>query len=665
VPDPDDDRAARWSVAAGDEALARLAWEEAAEHFRRALAAADILAAPVGSLLRGEAHLGLGGALLRSGEADEAALAFAAAADLADALGDPTLLGRAALGFAGLVGFEVPMLDRRQVDLLERALDALPDAHSLRPLVLARLSVALSFLDTPDRRLALAEAAVTAARAGGDPVGLVAALAAHCDAVAGPAHVERRLAESTEIVATASGIADRRLELLGRRLRYVALLELGRFAEADAEASAFARAADELGDPLYSWYVPLWEGCRALAHGRVDEAVALADEVATIGARASSGNAEVLSSVLRAGLGQETHDRDLLLEATAYLEGNPHLVGPNLALATGGMWADVGDADRAAAALGSARFDDLPVDAEWLESAVLYLAAATELDRPDLAAAVEACLPFEELFAFDGIGAHLLGSAGRWCGPVLARLGRLDDAIAVAARAVARDATGGPLIGAHARRDLARVLLAAGRVDESAVEARAALDVYRSLGLDAVADRWASALGVAAPARRGGPTMTASLVREGDTWAVTFGERTVRVRHAKGVADLAVLLARPGTDVHVRELDTGAPPGGRVDDPRLDASAIEAYKARVRELEAELDEADGFGDAARSERLRAERDFIVDELAAALGLGGRSRQQAGDPDERMRKAVSARVKDCIRRFEEHQERLGRALRLSV
>jgi hypothetical protein len=38
-------------------------------------------------------------------------------------------------------------------------------------------------------------------------------------------------------------------------------------------------------------------------------------------------------------------------------------------------------------------------------------------------------------------------------------------------------------------------------------------------------------------------------------WVLTRDDVTVRVRHSKGIADLAVLITRAGTDVHVRELE--------------------------------------------------------------------------------------------------------------
>ena len=138
----------------------------------------------------------------------------------------------------------------------------------LLPLVLARLSVALAFVDSDERRAELAIRAVDLARTAGESVALGHALAARCDAFAGPDHTADRLAAAGEIVTLAQRAGDLPLELLGRRLRVVALFESLQLAEVDREIGAYARTADALGDPLYAWYVPLWRAARAWNRAR-------------------------------------------------------------------------------------------------------------------------------------------------------------------------------------------------------------------------------------------------------------------------------------------------------------------------------------------------------------------------------------------------------------
>ena len=117
---------------------------------------------------------------------------------------------------------------------------------------------------------------------------------------------------------------------------------------------------------------------------------------------------------------------------------------------------------------------------------------------------------------------------------------------------------------------------------------------------------------------------------------------------AKGLHDLATLLANPGVEVTAYRLWGGPaePPGA---DPVLDEWARAAYRRRLAELDELLDAADARGDPAASDRARAERSALLAELAAATGLGGR-RRRLGDEDERARKAVTARVRDVLRRI---------------
>jgi predicted ATPase len=150
--------------------------------------------------------------------------------------------------------------------------------------------------------------------------------------------------------------------------------------------------------------------------------------------------------------------------------------------------------------------------------------------------------------------------------------------------------------------------------------------------------------------------------RVGDHWEVDFGGERATVRHGKGMADLARLLAAPGRELHCLDLigGLGESDTGEV----IDADARRAYEQRIRELQAELDEADAAHDRARSERASTELDALVDQLTAALGLGGQARRPGG-ATERARSAVTQRIRATMRRIEAVHPRLGRHLRASV
>jgi len=212
-----------------------------------------------------------------------------------------------------------------------------------------------------------------------------------------------------------------------------------------------------------------------------------------------------------------------------------------------------------------------------------------------------------------------------------------------------------------------------GRPDEAGRYLAVARDRYEQAGTPALLAR------VGAPPASGPgtgpfgavdvPAAAGRLQRSGQVWLVEWRGRHSTVPDSKGIRDLAVLLAHPGQPVTALELveAAGGPPaaaaGGSLG-PVLDATARNAYKQRLADLEDELNEAEGNADLGQLERLRAERSMLAAELAGALGLGGRARF-AGDPAERARKAVTMRIRAAIAAVAEQDDALARHLRNAV
>ena len=104
--------------------------------------------------------------------------------------------------------------------------------------------------------------------------------------------------------------------------------------------------------------------------------------------------------------------------------------------------------------------------------------------------------------------------------------------------------------------------------------------------------------------------------REGDVWRLEYEGRTLRVRDAKGVRHLALLLANPGIEFHAVDVATaaegGAAPGAQSADglavqagtgdagPALDSPAKADYRSRLEDLRAEIEEAEAFNDPERA-----------------------------------------------------------------
>jgi hypothetical protein len=158
-------------------------------------------------------------------------------------------------------------------------------------------------------------------------------------------------------------------------------------------------------------------------------------------------------------------------------------------------------------------------------------------------------------------------------------------------------------------------------------------------------------------------------LREGDLWRVCFAGRSVHLPHRKGLEDLSVLLANPmreipAGDLASGELEPSAARPAQGSDAVLDERARAEFASRARAIESELAEAEAAHDLARSEALQAEREALLEELSAAAGLGGRTRR-LNDPGERARKAVSARIRDSLKRIREVHPELADHLDASV
>jgi hypothetical protein len=174
--------------------------------------------------------------------------------------------------------------------------------------------------------------------------------------------------------------------------------------------------------------------------------------------------------------------------------------------------------------------------------------------------------------------------------------------------------------------------------------------------------------------------------REGEYWTIVFDGSVVRLRDAKGLRHLARLLAHPGREFHALDLEAAqgepapaapAGPRGRARDGELtvrpdlgdagallDAQAKAAYQARLVELRAELAEAEDFGDPVRASRARQELEFLVGELARAVGLGGRDRRAAAHA-ERARLNATRAIRAAMANLGRQHPGLGRHLAATI
>ena len=232
-----------------------------------------------------------------------------------------------------------------------------------------------------------------------------------------------------------------------------------------------------------------------------------------------------------------------------------------------------------------------------------------------------------------------------------------------------------PYEAARARQGLAQTHRAEGTDRLADLEADAAENILRQLGAvtpETPPDEATPVPAVQRSPAPDAPTSMARLVAEADHVALSFNGDTVRLRNLKGLRYLAQLLAEPGREFHALDLvtaehghlETPAPleatqltatdPGL---EPALDERAKAAYRRRLRELEEDVEEARAMGADERVARAKVEREFLVAELARAVGLAGRDRPE-GSAGERARTSVTRAIRYALRRVREQHPELG-------
>ena len=678
------DKAIAYAIRAGDRDNVQMAYTEAAIQYERALQACELMDPP-DELRRCELLVRLGETRWAAGRPERAGESLEEAAALAERLGEWELFARAALAVAGPnVGFRYDVATT--VALLERALPRLEDRDSpLRARVMGRLAGLRSFAGDPTGKAALAHAAIAMARRVGDPRALAEAISATWWALGGPDDVGDLLARADELIRLATEAGDERIAAEGHVWKAGYFLEMGDIAAMDRETEIQERYARTSRHAYHQLMGELIRGTLAVLAGRFDDSERVSQVI--------DGHAELTGTLLLSWQGF----RNLLLE----LQGRAYELWPvieRLAVAfprvpmwraAGGVYRlSAGDRDGARKDLdflAANDFRDIPRDLAWsyIMARICDLLIAFD-DAPRAAVAYDLLRPHGDRCASVGIAA-CRGSLSRPLGLLATLLGRYDDAERHFEKALEMNARIRARVWvAHTQHDYARMLVARDRPgdrERATALAAEALAAAREIGMKPleakVVDLCAMAglldeLGAAPEATS--TTVAARFQREGDHWTIAYEGRRIRLKDAKGLQYIAQLLRHDGRDIHAGDLAVGgdpSPDAARADadagtiasglgdaGDALDPVARAAYRQRIRDLEAELAEATAWADAGRTEKLRAELEFVRDELSAAYGVGGRARKLA-DVGDRARKAVTSRIRESIDRIGKEHPPLAR------
>jgi tetratricopeptide (TPR) repeat protein len=482
---------------AGERAMQLAALPEAVRLFRQGVALLNNLpAAPARSEQELRLQLLLGEAHTKAGPVADALAGFQRAAALAQALGSPAALARAALGLEEASWrFNLPM--DAALQRLRSALAALgPDEPVLR----VRLQVSLaraSFATTaPEQFAGLSQEALDLARQAGDPVALFNALHIQIWVDRRPERSAARLAAMDEMARGAEAVGDyeRLYDTFGWRVQEQ--LELGAVEALQADYDTLLRLSRRLRQPFHEYWPMCMQTILSLMDGRFDEAERLAVRTLQVGRQLRVESVEGMFGIqmftLRREQGRLAEVAPLVRQFEAQHAGAA-VWRPGLAL----IYCELGllaEARRLFEALAVDDFAALPRDALWA-GCLAYLAdVCAELGAADSAAVLYRLLrPYTGRQIVAGFLCVCYGAADHYLGRLAATLGEWPPAEKhfEAALVMNRRSEAWPWL-AHTQQHYAAMLLARGGASDRERAGRLladALATARRLGMPALAAR--------------------------------------------------------------------------------------------------------------------------------------------------------------------------------
>ena len=416
---------------------------------------------------------------------------------------------------------------------------------------------------------------------------------------------------------------DPHLELLGRRLRLVALLEVGDVGEVDTEIRRFAHVAEPLRQPLYLWYVPLWRGMRSLMRG---ESRRRRRDAPAGGIGAGPQRQRPALTSPSGGCGSATkagsprRERRWRSCSGGAVRGPPVTAAPRaVAALPDGLSRQARVAAGAVAGRRARRIArGIPSSAEpghsprppspggWVTSAALLY---------------DQLRPYAHRCCVEGIAAACTGSVAWYLAMVARFLGHHDRGRDLRRARPARPNAGSVWSGDPPPRP--------GRRNRTPDRD----------GSRRPPPHW-SARAPPGPSPSRAVPAGCGTAKACGTWPPCWPGRSTRCT--------ACSWSAGPTSVHRS-------------DPRWTSHARRAYESRIRDLQEDIDDARAANDLVRAERAEAELDALVQQLAEAFGLAGRSRA-TGSAAERARSAVGWRIRSAIRQAADAHRGTGSHLR---
>ncbi|MDB4990835.1 MAG: transcriptional regulator [Myxococcaceae bacterium] len=273
------DKALFYACRVAERAMQRLAYEDAAEHYRRALELAELGALDQEQCM--QLLLARGEALAYGAEPTKARAPLLQAVTLARALGKTDVVARAARLLGG--ARESGTVDKEYVGLLREALAALPDSDSRTPCLRALLAKALSFSKLHTERAELAMSALSLTHGLVCPMLRAEALHACHEALTAPEHLAQRSSIAQQLSKLAHQHADPRTRLYAITAHFQNCIERGQVGELEAVITELETLERQVRNPVMRWYAATYRSTCAMIAGQLEVAEARAQEALLLG----------------------------------------------------------------------------------------------------------------------------------------------------------------------------------------------------------------------------------------------------------------------------------------------------------------------------------------------------------------------------------------------
>jgi tetratricopeptide (TPR) repeat protein len=474
-------KAISYSRQAGDAALTALAPADALRYYSQALELTTTQGAESDPVLELDLLIGVGTAQRQIGEATFRDTLLRASRRALE-LDDTNHLVAAALANNRGTNSTVGAVDAEKIEMLEKALERLPNGHADRALVLATLCSELTIGGSLDRRQSLASEALAIAEENGDNPTIVRVYNLIGLPLAVPQLIGLSLDRTSDALRRAEQIGDPvMLCTAASGRRYIAACN-GDIEEMDRCLEIKRPLVERLDQPFLNWVHTLQLATRALITGDADEAERLAGEALQIGGDGGQPDAIVIFGVqmIMVSLWRGTLDALLPLIEQAVVD-NPGL--PVFVAALALAHAETGRTEEVRTLLADFATRDfvLPLDATWLTGMIAYADAATECRDPQFVGPIlEQLAPFADQWLYTDIATA--GPVSRSVGDLLTVLGRYGEAETQFAQAADSSQRAGAMYFA-ARTDLSwGRMLAERRTPGDREQARSFLTRARQAG---------------------------------------------------------------------------------------------------------------------------------------------------------------------------------------